>query len=125
MLAGPFIKDLQAGATSLGLQVEILHASTDAEIDAAFVKLLAQKIAGQGSAIAVLSAAKGQPTLVIAQTPGLPLNCGALLRDVLGEFGGRGGGSADMAQGGVADAAKLEPACAALLVRVKKVLSPD
>ena len=39
VLADPFIKDLQAGAASLGLQVEILHASTDAEIDAAFARL--------------------------------------------------------------------------------------
>jgi putative ABC transport system substrate-binding protein len=39
VLADPFIKDLQAGEASLGLHVEILHASTDAEIDAAFAKL--------------------------------------------------------------------------------------
>jgi putative ABC transport system substrate-binding protein len=39
VLADPFIKDLQAGAASLGLHAEILHASTDAEIDAAFAKL--------------------------------------------------------------------------------------
>jgi putative ABC transport system substrate-binding protein len=39
VLAGPFIKDLQAGAASLGLHAEILHASTDAEIDAVFAKL--------------------------------------------------------------------------------------
>jgi putative tryptophan/tyrosine transport system substrate-binding protein len=39
VLAQPFIKDLQAGAASLGLHVAILHASTDAEIDAAFANL--------------------------------------------------------------------------------------
>jgi hypothetical protein len=39
VLADPFIKDLQAGAASVGLHVEILHASADAEIDAAFAKL--------------------------------------------------------------------------------------
>jgi putative ABC transport system substrate-binding protein len=41
-LAQPFIKDLQTGAASLGLHVEILHASTDAEIHAAFVRLSQQ-----------------------------------------------------------------------------------
>jgi putative ABC transport system substrate-binding protein len=39
VLADPFIEDLQAGAASLGLHAEILNASTDAEIDAAFAKL--------------------------------------------------------------------------------------
>jgi putative tryptophan/tyrosine transport system substrate-binding protein len=39
VLAQPFIKDLQAGAASLGLHVAILHASTDSEIDAAFANL--------------------------------------------------------------------------------------
>jgi putative tryptophan/tyrosine transport system substrate-binding protein len=38
-LADPFIKDLEAGAANLGIQVEILNASTAAEIDAAFAKL--------------------------------------------------------------------------------------
>jgi putative tryptophan/tyrosine transport system substrate-binding protein len=39
VLAAPFVEDLQAGAASLGLHTEILNASTDAEIDAAFAKL--------------------------------------------------------------------------------------
>jgi putative ABC transport system substrate-binding protein len=39
VLTDPFIKDLQAGAANLGLHAEILHASTDVEIHAAFAKL--------------------------------------------------------------------------------------
>jgi putative ABC transport system substrate-binding protein len=39
VLTGPFLEDLQAGAASLGLHAEILNASTDAEIAAAFAKL--------------------------------------------------------------------------------------
>jgi len=39
VLAGPFTKDLEAGAASLGIHVEILHASTVAEIDAAFANI--------------------------------------------------------------------------------------
>jgi putative tryptophan/tyrosine transport system substrate-binding protein len=34
------IKDLQAGAPSLGLQVEVLYANTNREIDAAFANLV-------------------------------------------------------------------------------------
>jgi putative ABC transport system substrate-binding protein len=41
-LAEPFIKDLQAGARTLGLQAEVLYAGTDREIDAAFA-ILVQK----------------------------------------------------------------------------------
>jgi putative ABC transport system substrate-binding protein len=38
-LTQPFIKDLRTGAASLGVNVEILHASTDAEIHSAFASL--------------------------------------------------------------------------------------
>jgi putative ABC transport system substrate-binding protein len=39
VLADPFTKDLKTGAASLGIQVEVLRASTVAEIDAAFANL--------------------------------------------------------------------------------------
>lgn len=38
-LTGPFVADLQAGAATLGIRVEILRASSDGEIDAAFEDL--------------------------------------------------------------------------------------
>jgi putative tryptophan/tyrosine transport system substrate-binding protein len=38
-LAEPFIKDLQAGAASLAIHIDVLHASTDGEIEAAFAGL--------------------------------------------------------------------------------------
>jgi putative tryptophan/tyrosine transport system substrate-binding protein len=38
-LAEPSLKDLQSGAASLGIHVEVLRASTDTEIDAAFAGL--------------------------------------------------------------------------------------
>ena len=53
-----------------------------------------------------------------AQTPGQPNNMGALLKEAVTAAGGRGGGSQDMAQGGVTDgsilASVLEKAAAAL-----------
>jgi putative ABC transport system substrate-binding protein len=39
VLANPFIKDLQNAATSLGLKIEILQASTDREIEEAFATI--------------------------------------------------------------------------------------
>jgi alanyl-tRNA synthetase len=70
--------------------------------DAVFIKLLAQKLtAGKPSVIALLASGSGQPTLVFAQTPGQKFNMGQLMKDVMTQLGGRGGGSADMAQGGL------------------------
>jgi alanyl-tRNA synthetase len=71
--------------------------------DALFIKLLAQKLtAGKSSVIALLACGAGQPTLVFAQTPGQKSNMGQLMKDAMAQLGGRGGGSADMAQGGLA-----------------------
>jgi putative ABC transport system substrate-binding protein len=41
-LSGLFLRDLQVGAAALGLHVEILNASTDADIEAAFASLAQQ-----------------------------------------------------------------------------------
>jgi alanyl-tRNA synthetase len=74
-----------------------------AERDAAFIKLLAQKITA-GSivpVVALLSAGSGpQPALVFAQTPGGPYDMGALMQRAMSRLGGRGGGNKDLAQGG-------------------------
>jgi putative ABC transport system substrate-binding protein len=43
VLANPFIKDLQNAATSLGLKIEILQASTDREIEEAFATIPQQR----------------------------------------------------------------------------------
>jgi alanyl-tRNA synthetase len=70
--------------------------------DAPFIKLLAQKLtAGKSSVIALLASCVGQPTLVFAQTPGQKSNMGQVMKDAMAQLGGRGGGSLDMAQGGV------------------------
>jgi alanyl-tRNA synthetase len=71
--------------------------------DVLFIKLLAQKLtAGKSAVIALLACGAGQPTLVFAQTPGQKSNMGQLMKDAMAQLGGRGGGSADMAQGGLA-----------------------
>ncbi|HEY2363170.1 MAG TPA: alanine--tRNA ligase-related protein [Candidatus Angelobacter sp.] len=82
------------------------------ERDALFIKLLAQKLtAGKTAVIALLASGAGQPTLVFAQSPGQKSNMGQLMKDAMAQLGGRGGGSVDMAQGGLpagsSDATKL------------------
>jgi len=70
--------------------------------DALFIKLLAQKLtAGKSTVIALLASGIGQPTLVFAQSPGQKSNMGQSMKDAMAQLGGRGGGSADMAQGGL------------------------
>jgi alanyl-tRNA synthetase len=82
------------------------------ERDAVFIKLLAQKLtAGKSAVIALLASGSGQPTMVFAQSPGQKSNMGQLMKDAMAQLGGRGGGSTDMAQGGLpagyADLSKL------------------
>jgi alanyl-tRNA synthetase len=92
----------------------IVHAFP--ERDAVFIKLLAQKLtASRNDVIALLAAGAGQPTLIFAQSPGQKHNMGQLLKDAMAQLGGRGGGSADMAQGGL-------PAGAADMAQIEKML---
>jgi alanyl-tRNA synthetase len=51
--------------------------------------------------IAVLATTLPQPSLVLSQSAGQPFDMGALMRETVAKLGGRGGGSKDMAQGGV------------------------
>jgi hypothetical protein len=78
--------------------------------DIAFAKLFAQKATrGNTSVIALVASSLEPAGLVFAQTPPLSSSSGtalvpdmgALLKQVLGTVGGRGGGSRDFAQGGV------------------------
>lgn len=79
-----------------------------ADRDASYVKLLAQKLTSTApNCVALLAAGAGQPTLVFAQSPGMPHDMGSLMKQAMAAVGGRGGGNRDMAQGGVPDAAKL------------------
>jgi alanyl-tRNA synthetase len=77
--------------------------------DAVFIKLLAQRLTRQNSpVVALLCTTVGQPGLVFAQSVGQPFDMGALMKEILARLGGRGGGSKDMAQGGVTEVAGLE-----------------
>jgi alanyl-tRNA synthetase len=92
--------------------------------DAVFIKLLGQKLtAGKSAVVALLACGAGQPTLVFAQTPGQKSNMGQLMKDVMTQLGGRGGGSADMAQGGlpagVGDMADVERALHVIAARLQ------
>jgi alanyl-tRNA synthetase len=79
--------------------------------DLNFVKLLAQKLTRLSPhAVALLATTSPQPSLVFAQSAGQPYDMGALMKEAMTKLGGRGGGSKDMAQGGVPNPDGLDAA---------------
>jgi alanyl-tRNA synthetase len=89
--------------------------------DLNFLKLLAQKLTRQSSAvIALLATESPQAALVFAQSAGQPHDMAALLKQTMAKLGGRGGGSKDLAQGGAPQSAGL----AAALAEAAQTLKP-
>jgi alanyl-tRNA synthetase len=87
--------------------------------DVLFLKLLAQKVTRlDSSVIALLGATSGQASLVFAQSPNQPFDMASLMKEVLSKLGGRGGGSKDLAQGGVPQGQGLELALGELKAKL-------
>ncbi|MBI3050282.1 MAG: hypothetical protein HYY76_18450 [Acidobacteria bacterium] len=70
------------------------------EADAADLKARALAAVAVTRGVAVLLAPGPPVALVVARSDGVALDANALLRQLLERFGGRGGGKADLAQGG-------------------------
>lgn len=71
-------------------------------------KMVAHAIAAMPASVALLGV-KGTPASVyFAQSVGGPLDMSAILRQSVGRFGGKGGGSRDFAQGGGLEETKLD-----------------
>ena len=78
----------------------------DREVE--FVKLYAQKLVSlESNVIALLGCGQPTPTLVFAHSAGSAFDAGSELRALVGSVGGRGGGSRDLAQGGVPSAGAI------------------
>jgi alanyl-tRNA synthetase len=94
---------------------------TFAERELSFIKLLAQKLTRLSSnAVALLATTSPQPSLVFAQSAGQPFEMSALLKESMAKLGGRGGGSKDLAQGGVSKADGVEDALAEVAQRLAR-----
>jgi alanyl-tRNA synthetase len=77
--------------------------------DLGFVRLVGQRLVRlHPAAVALLAAESGAPALVFAQSAGLPSDMGALMKETMAALGGRGGGSKDMAQGGLPTRDRLD-----------------
>jgi alanyl-tRNA synthetase len=106
-LAATYASVLLAGAReSHGRRIVV---RTLADRDLSFVKVLAQKVTRLApNVVALLATTSPQPSLVFAQSPGQSFDMGALMKEVMAKIGGRGGGSKDMAQGGIPKAEGIE-----------------
>ncbi len=96
----------------------VVQTLSDREMN--FVKLLAQKLTRLSpSVVALLATTSPQPSLVFAQSAGQPFDMGALMKETMTKLGGRGGGSKDLAQGGLPSAAGIPAALDALAARLE------
>ena len=78
-----------------------------AEATPSYLSLLAAKLVASGEVVALL-ASRSSGSIVFAQTKGSSQDMGALLRETLKEFDGKGGGARDFAQASLADPARVE-----------------
>jgi alanyl-tRNA synthetase len=92
---------------------------TFSDRDLNFVKLLAQKLTRLSPhVVALLATTAPQPSLVFAQSGGQPFDMGALMKETMAKLGGRGGGSKDMAQGGIPNPSGIEEALKEVAAKV-------
>ena len=98
---------LLAETAEAGGRKVVVRTFSDRELN--FVKLLAQKLTRLSpNAVALLATTSPQPSIVFAQSAGMLFDMGALMKDTMTKLGGRGGGSKDMAQGGIPKADGIE-----------------
>jgi alanyl-tRNA synthetase len=95
----------------------VVQTLSDREMN--FVKLLAQKLTRLSpSAVALLATTSPQPSLVFAQSAGQPFDMGALMKETMTKLNGRGGGSKDLAQGGLTTTEGIAAALTAVAARL-------
>jgi alanyl-tRNA synthetase len=89
------------------------------EATAGYLGLLAARLAAVNNVVALL-VSRDSGHVVFAQSKGLSSDLGAALRESLNEFGGKGGGSRDFAQGSLPNPAETD----AFLARAAQLLKP-
>jgi len=87
--------------------------------DAGILKALALSVAGRPGYDVALFSAEAPFLAVVARSPGGALEAGAVLRRLVERFGGKGGGRADLAQGGGLNGEKAE-----ILEEARRLLNP-
>jgi alanyl-tRNA synthetase len=80
-----------------------------ADRDLTFIKLLAQKLTKCPGVLVLLGSTASPAAVVFARSADVEADVSALMKEAMATVGGRGGGSKDLAQGGVPDAARVAP----------------
>jgi alanyl-tRNA synthetase len=99
---------LLAGAERIGSVRVVARVFDDRNAEA--VKRLALHLTSQGQCVALMASRGDKLQVAFARSEEVRYDMAALLREVAPIFGGRGGGQPQMAQGGGADAARIEEA---------------
>ncbi|MCC6989258.1 MAG: hypothetical protein IT181_09690 [Acidobacteria bacterium] len=97
-LAGHVAADLVTTAARSGDRVVVAQALDG--WDAPGLKAIAASIAATPGACAAVFSATSPALVVIARAADVPVDAGAVLKALVAQFGGKGGGKADLAQGG-------------------------
>ena len=110
-----------------GLRCIQLQLAAANQVEAAYAKMLASKVASQAKQTVAVIGWKPEDTsapatVVLACSADLQFDCGTVLRTTLLTHGGRGGGSKDMAQGSVA-MEKLQAALDALAAHSRESIT--
>ena len=80
-----------------------------ADRDLTFIKLLAQKLTKFPGMLVLLGSTASPAAVVFARSGDVEADVSALMKEAMTAVGGRGGGSKDLAQGGVPDASRVVP----------------
>jgi len=111
-------RGLLAGAAEKAGGVRIIARVLE-EATPGYLGLVAEKLVSEGGVV-VLLAGRGTGHVVFAQSKGFASDMGALLRETIKEFGGKGGGAKDFAQGTIPDPAKADELLGRAAERLKK-----
>jgi alanyl-tRNA synthetase len=97
-LAGHVAADLVTTAARVGERLVVAQALDG--WDAPGLKAIAASIAATPGACAAVFSSTSPALVVIARAADVPVDAGAVLKALVAQFGGKGGGKADLAQGG-------------------------
>jgi len=96
-LAGFRAAEMEASADRMGQTLAVCRV---VEGDMAWLKLLAAAFTARPGRVAVLVSRESPPGVVVAASPDTGVAANTVLARLTASFGGRGGGKADLAQGG-------------------------
>ncbi len=112
MTAGLWVRESEPAGAGCPVVGKVLTDRTPV-----WMRQVALAVAARG-AVAVLAFEAPKPQIILACPPSSGVDAAALLREVLQAWGGRGGGSAELAQGGVPRGTDLEMVVESLVARV-------